>query len=63
MNSNWFKVLMKLTKVQYGKNLLLKGIPIIFNQKGAKLMIGNNVTIKSSFLSNLIGLYQRTIIV
>lgn len=63
MNSNWFKVVMKLTKIQYGKDLLLKGVPVIFNKKGATLKIGNNVTVKSSFLSNLVGLYSRTIIV
>lgn len=63
MNSNWFKVIMKLTKVNYGKNLLLKGVPIIFNSTGATLEIGHNVRINSSFLSNLVGLYQRTIIV
>ena len=63
MNSNWFKLVMKLTKVEYGKNLLLKGMPIIFNKGDAKLKIGENVTIKSSFLSNLVGLYSRTIIV
>ena len=59
MNSNWFKLVMKMTKVEYGKNLLLKGVPIIFNKGGAKLKIGENVTIKSSFLSNLVGLYSR----
>lgn len=63
MNSNWFKLLMKATKVEYGKDLLLKGVPVIFNKSGAKLTIGDGVTIKSSFLSNLVGLYQRTIIV
>lgn len=63
MNSNWFKILMKATKVKYGKNLLLKGVPVIFNKSGAKLTIGDNVTVKSSFLSNLVGLYSRTIIV
>ena len=63
MNSNWFKLVMKMTKVKYGKNLLLKGVPIIFNKGSAKLKIGENVTIKSSFLSNLVGLYSRTIIV
>lgn len=63
MNSNWFKILMKATKVKYGKNLLLKGMPVIFNKSGASLTIGDNVTIKSSFLSNLVGLYSRTIIV
>lgn len=63
MNSNWYKLFLKVTKVKYGTNLLLEGIPVIFNKSGAKLTIGNNVTIKSSFLSNLVGLYQRTIIV
>lgn len=63
MNSNWFKLLLKATKVEYGKNLLLKGIPVIFNKSGARLIIGDNVTVKSSFLSNLVGLYSRTIIV
>ena len=47
MNSNWFKLVMKMTKVEYGKNLLLEGVPIIFNKSGAKLKIGENVTIKS----------------
>ena len=63
MNSNWFKILLRMTKVKYGKNLLLKGCPVIFNMSGASLTIGNNVTVKSSFLSNLVGLYSRTIIV
>ena len=63
MNSNWFKIVMKYARVEFGKNLLLKGIPVIFNKKGAELSIGDNCVIKSSFLSNLIGLYSRTIIV
>lgn len=33
---------MKLTKVQYGKNLKLNGIPVIYNTSGAKLQIGDN---------------------
>ena len=45
MNSNWFKMLMKATKVEYGKNLLLKGVPVIFNKGGAKLKIGDGVTV------------------
>ncbi len=63
MNSNWFKLIMKVTNIKYGKGLLLKGVPVIFNKKGAMLKLGENVTIKSSFLSNLIGLYSKTIIV
>ena len=54
---------MKVTNIKYGKGLLLKGVPVIFNKKGAMLKLGENVTIKSSFLSNLIGLYSKTIIV
>ena len=61
MNSNWFKLIMRMTKVEYGKKLLLKGVPVIFNKDGARLKIGRNV--KSSFLSNLVGLYSRTVIV
>ena len=63
MNSNWFKLAMKATKVKYGSNLLLKGVPVIFNKNGAELVIGDDCVIKSSFLSNLVGLYSRTIIV
>lgn len=63
MNSNWYKILLKFMNVQFGRKLLLKGIPIIINKKGANMEIGENVTIKSRFLSNLVGLYSRTIII
>lgn len=62
LNSNWYKLVLKAMKIQYGKNLTLRGIPVIYNRKGARLSMGKNVTINSSFLSNLIGLYQRTIV-
>lgn len=61
--SNYFKLVMKLNKVQFGDKLNLYGIPIIFKKRGSELKVGNNCTIKSSFLSNLVGLNQRTIIV
>lgn len=61
--SNYFKLFMKFNKVQFGKNLNLYGVPVIFKKKGSQLNIGENCTIKSSFLSNLVGLSQRTIIV
>lgn len=61
--SNYFKLFMKLNKVQFGKNLNLYGVPVIFKKSGSQLNIGENCTIKSSFLSNLVGLSQRTIIV
>ena len=49
--------------VKYGKNVSFHGMPVIFNKRGATLSLGDRVTVKSSFLSNLVGLYQRTIIV
>ena len=58
-----YKIILKITGVQYGKQLKLKGLPVIFNKKGANITIGDNCLIKSSFLSNLVGLYSRTIIV
>lgn len=61
--SNYFKLFMKFNEVKFGKNLNLYGIPVIFKKKGSQLNIGENCTIKSSFLSNLVGLSQRTIIV
>lgn len=57
------KLFYKMNGIKYGKKLLLKGTPFMFNKKGASIVIGDNVTIKSSFLSNLVGLYSRTIIV
>jgi len=63
MNAGFYKIFLKMMKVKYGKGLLLKGIPVIFNKKGAVMEFGEKVTVKSSFLSNLVGLYQRTIIV
>ncbi|SLK13241.1 acyltransferase [Clostridium chauvoei] len=61
--SNYFKMILRLNKVNFGKKLNLYGVPVIFKKKESQLNIGENCTIKSSFLSNLIGLSQRTIIV
>lgn len=61
--SNYFKLFMKFNKIEFGKNLNLFGVPVIFKKSGSTLKMGENCTIKSSFLSNLVGLSQRTIIV
>ncbi|MGG7214927.1 acyltransferase [Clostridium nigeriense] len=63
LKSNYFKIFMKFNKVKFGKNLNLFGVPVIFKKKGSELNIGENCTIKSNFLSNLVGLNHRTIIV
>lgn len=58
-----YKPLLKIMGVKYGKSLNLYGLPIIAKTGKAKIEIGNNCHIKSSFLSNLVGLSQRSIIV
>lgn len=62
MISFLYRFLLKIMHVQYGKKFRLKGVPLIYNKKGASVTIGDNCIIKSSFLSNLVGLYSRTII-
>lgn len=62
MVSFWYKIVLKIMHVKFGKKLVLKGVPFIFNKKGASITMGDNCVIKSSFLSNLVGLYSRTII-
>ena len=57
------KLWLALTGVSYGKNLSLCGWPVIFRFSQACLSFGDDCTINSNFLSNLLGLYQRTIIV
>lgn len=63
MFSSLFKLYMRWNQVKYGKGLRLKGLPFIYNTSKSVITIGDDCTIKSSFLSNLVGLYSRTIIV
>ena len=53
----------KLNGIKMGKNVKLIGWPCIFRFPGSKIEIGDGCLIRSNFWSNLIGLYQRTIIV
>ena len=57
-----YKIFLRLTHVKYGVQLSLKGVPLIYNHRGASIRLGDRCVIKSSFLSNLVGLYSRTII-
>ena len=57
------KIILKFNGVKYKKGLRLIGYPFIFSYPKAHIQIGNNCTINSNFFSNLIGLYQRTIII
>ncbi len=57
------KPILLLQGIPHGKGLRSKGLPVIVKAKGAKISIGKDCTIKSAFLSNFVGLYQRSVIV
>ena len=57
------RVCLKVCGVKYGKGLKLIGWPFIFCFPHAMLEIGDDCCINSNFWSNLLGLYQRTIII
>ncbi len=63
INSILPRMWLKCNRVRYGKKLVLGGWPMIFRFPSAEISIGDECKINSNFLSNLIGLYQRTIIV
>lgn len=63
VNSYLPRLGLRLNRVKYGKRLTLGGWPFIFRFPGASLEIGRDCAINSNFISNLIGLYQRTIII
>lgn len=48
--------------VKLGKGVRFVGIPAVVKTSGSMMEIGDRCTINSSFLSNLAGLYQRTVL-
>lgn len=56
-------LMMMLQRVKFGKKCKFYGIPVIVKSKEGQITIGKGVRIRSGTLSNLIGLYQRTMIV
>lgn len=53
---------MKIQGIRFGRNCAFYGIPIIAKTPDSKLELGNDIVCVSSFLSNMVGLYQRSII-
>lgn len=56
------KLMMKVQGIKYGKNCAFYGLPVIICTKDSSMTLGDGVVCVSSFLSNLVGLYQRSII-
>ena len=57
------KLFLKACGIKYGNGLKLYGWPFMFRFGKASIEIGENASINSSFFSNLLGLFQRTIII
>ncbi|GHT33570.1 hypothetical protein AGMMS49574_19510 [Bacteroidia bacterium] len=49
--------------IEYWGKVKFNGFTVIYTFKGSSICLGEGILINSSFLSNLLGLYQRTIIV
>lgn len=62
-NSYLPRIFYKINHIRYGKKLVLHGWPFMFRFPQAAIEIGSGCTINSGFFSNLLGLYQRTIVV
>lgn len=56
-------LMMRLQGIKYNGKCMFHGLPIIVKSKGAYIELGRKCRIRSGVLTNLIGLYQRTIIV
>jgi len=50
-------------KIKDSKSVLYNGFTIIYCFRGSKIKMGKDIIINSSTLSNLIGIYQRTILI
>lgn len=57
------RIFLKIQGIKYGRHLKMVGWPAVFKFPNSSITIGDNVTVNSNFWSNLLGLYQRTIIV
>lgn len=56
------KLIMKLQGIKYGKKCEFYGIPVLLKTKDSEIELGDKVVCVSSFMANLMGLYQRSII-
>lgn len=56
------KLMMKLQRIRYGKQCAFYGIPVIIKTHDSSIELGNQIVCVSSFWANLMGLYQRSIL-
>lgn len=58
----WIKVLLRMNRCEYGKNLKVDGKVIVQCNKVARIKIGSNCRINSRFGSNLVGRTNPTVL-
>lgn len=55
-------VMLKLQGIKYGKKCRFFGLPVVATKNGGAIEIGDRLTLASGFLSNMVGMYQRSIL-
>lgn len=63
MTTLLMKLWMKLLGIKFGEDFRTHGLFMILKKRSADITIGKAFTVKSAPFSNLLGLFQRTIIV
>lgn len=63
MTSFIMKIWMSIIGIHLSKGFRCKGLFLIMKKTSSTIEIGENFRVKSSMFSNLLGLYQRTIII
>ncbi len=63
LNNRFYTFLLKLNGIIVGKHVIIHGFPLVYKFKKSRIEIGSGTVINSSFFSNMIGLYQPTIII
>lgn len=56
-------IMLKIQGIKFGKECKFYGMPVIVKTTDSSIKIGSHLTLASDFLSNLVGLYQRCVIV
>lgn len=63
LNNPFAHLLAKAQGVKIGRRVRFVGVPAIVKTRESIMEIGDNCIVNSSFLSNLAGLYQRSVLV
>jgi acetyltransferase-like isoleucine patch superfamily enzyme len=57
------KLICIVQRIKFGKKFECYGFPVVVKSRKAEIQIGDGCAMRSSFFSNLVGLYQRVVVV